>query len=1192
MSDPQKCPQCGAPLAADVPGGLCLRCLLGLGLKSGDPDPADENPAASVVDDEFPGYDVLEKIGEGGGGIVYRAAQTEPVRREVAIKVIKLGMDTRAVITRFEAERQVLALMDHPGIARVFDAGVTGRGRPFFVMELVSGEPITDYCDRKQLSVPQRLDLFLSVCEAVRHAHLKGIIHRDLKPSNILVAETDGKPSPKVIDFGVAKAMDCQRLADQTIYTAFDQFVGTPAYMSPEQAGLTGEDIDARSDIYSLGVLLYELLTGRPPFEPARLRQAAIHEICRIIREEDPSLPSARLTTLGEADLTAAAHQRLRPPKRLVGELRGDLDGIVMKALEKSRERRYETTAELAADITRHLRHEPVTARAPGALYRFRKFARRNKLAITAASMVLVSLTGGLAVSSWMYLKEKRSRQHLERRAYLSDMNQAVRMSSLRIGGLAGTVRLLETWRHHQPDLRDWEWYYLNGLCRHERLSIPVGAGEPGSVDWSPDGQQLAVGTSDGSVKIIDPASGRTTDVLSGHTGEVRATVWSADGTRIASAGEDNTLRIWDVAARAAKVIDETATSPAWSPDGKWLAAASPDGSVKLRDAATLETARVLPTGAPVRAVCWNGDGSRLFACGAGGQTLAWDAATGAQLWKTLVANTVIIAADCSPDGRELVTGGMDNAVNFLNADTGENLVSLFDNQNAVLSLVWSPDGTRIVTSTRSDGRIALRDATAGGRVIHNFRGHLGSVRAVAWRPDGTQFASASTDGTVRIWDANAPNPSVIRLKQPDQARALAWSPDGTQLAVGSRRSDAWIRDFTMGGAPIALPGGFTSWSRAVGWNPAGTRLASGGTHGLKLWDIASRTVVWQDTDSLENIRSLAWWPDGSKIIAANSERQLVVWDAATGQPLRTLDPPPGETGAVAVSPDGQTIACRAGAAIHLCNQDLKTRKILTGHRESVNQLAWSPDGNHLASCSDDGSAKIWDAHEGTLLQTLDGHGAAVFTVAWDPAGTRLATGSWDLTVRIWDPLSGTEICAFDQPAGIVQMIYAVAWNPDGRRIAVGDVEGRIGILDASPGWSAETGTRQEFPAVPRDTAADETRRSLKHYCRTVEPHAANDPDSLRRLAWILATAPYDDVRDGPKSLQFASQANQICGGRNPGILAILAAAHAECGDFDKAIATQQKAISLLRKGGDAQAPYAAALKLYESHQPFRDDSW
>jgi serine/threonine protein kinase len=358
-------------------------------------------------------YKLLQQIGEGGCGIVYMAEQEEPVRRRVALKVIKLGMDTKQVIARFEAERQALALMDHPHIAKVFDAGATEAGRPYFVMELVRGIKITDYCDENNLSTEDRLKLFTQVCQAIQHAHQKGIIHRDIKPSNILVtiSEPGAAGRPKVIDFGIAKATSGQRLTDKTVFTAFEQFIGTPAYMSPEQAMMTGLDIDTRTDIYALGVLLYKLLTGKTPFEAKRLLEAGLDEIRRIIREEEPVRPSTRLHTLEVAEQTTLAKHRQSEPPKLVHLLRGDLDWIVMKALEKDRTRRYETANGLAMDVQRHLADEPVVARPPSRLYRLEKLARRNKRVFAAGAAVLLALVGGLAVSNWFFFREKAARR-------------------------------------------------------------------------------------------------------------------------------------------------------------------------------------------------------------------------------------------------------------------------------------------------------------------------------------------------------------------------------------------------------------------------------------------------------------------------------------------------------------------------------------------------------------------------------------------------------------------------------------------------------------------------------------------------------------------------------------------------------------------------------------------------------------
>jgi serine/threonine protein kinase len=413
MANPSKCPRCGESLLPGTPGGHCLRCLLEFSL---DTDEGDSIPGRAIgipsekIGDQIGPYKLLEKIDEGGCGTVYLAEQEQPMRRRVALKIIKLGMDTKSVMARFEAESQVLALMEHAHIAKVFDAGATQTGRPYFVMELVEGQKITDYCDDQRLSTAERLRLFLQVCDAVRHAHQKGVIHRDLKPSNILVTEINGAPISKVIDFGIAKATMDQPLTDKTYFTAFEQFIGTPAYMSPEQAGLNGLNVDTRSDIYSLGVLLYELLTGKPPFDANVLRRAALDEVLRTIREREPARPSMRLTALHGDELTRLAARRQIEPARFAKVLRGDLDWVVMKTLEKDRKQRYQAASDLAGDVERFLADRPVTAHPPSAWHRLQKAIVRNRRQLVNYAIALAALLAVL-VPAWLYDRRQQARQ-------------------------------------------------------------------------------------------------------------------------------------------------------------------------------------------------------------------------------------------------------------------------------------------------------------------------------------------------------------------------------------------------------------------------------------------------------------------------------------------------------------------------------------------------------------------------------------------------------------------------------------------------------------------------------------------------------------------------------------------------------------------------------------------------------------
>jgi WD40 repeat protein/serine/threonine protein kinase/tetratricopeptide (TPR) repeat protein len=1023
-------------------------------------------------------YKLIEQIGEGGMGTVYMAQQTEPVRRTVALKLIKAGMDSRQVLARFGAERQALALMDHPNIAKVFDAGTIEGGRPFFVMELVKGVPITRYCDEHRLTPRERLELFIPVCQAVQHAHQKGIIHRDLKPSNVLVGLYDGVPVPKVIDFGVAKATG-QKLTEATLFTGFGAVVGTPEYMSPEQAQLDNLDIDTRSDIYTLGVLLYELLTGTTPIDRKRVKEAAILEVLRVIREEEPPRPSTRLATTEE--LPSVAANRGVEPRRLSGLLRGELDWIVMKALEKDRTRRYESAAGLAADLRRYLDDEPVQACPPSARYRLGKFVRRNKAGLIAAGLIVMAMltaVGLLAVSNTLIRREMKrtdeKAEELRRRDYINRVNLAYR--ECQANNVAQALELLDGC---PEDLRGWEWSYVSRQCHLDLHTFHEPGPSVNAVAFSPDGRYLASGSGDyhnagtyfaggesGDLVVRDVETGREVFAHRGLPGSIRAVAFSSDGRWVATgqatwagfhrgavaqlefsngvgmksdsrplaAQPAGILTLWD-AATGQERFHKTDPGPlgisslAFSPDGRRIIAGYADsdvmegrrpGHAKVWDAATGDVLidRIPAPRIGVYSVAFRPDGKHVALAGMG-QVDVWDPAR-RRLVRSLPGHTgVVCAVAFSPDGRYLASAGWDKTVRLWDCATGAAVRASAD-EACVVGLAFSPDGQRIVSA--SGNGLRLWSVASGGELAA-YHGHQHPVACVAFSPDGTQIASGSSDQTVKLWFAT-PNLQLTVRKFTNQwmyqVRSVAFSPDGRSVTSVDTNHKIRLWDPATGEELLSFEGN-EDVGGGVAFSPDGRRLATSALSSrVRVWDATTGRNVLTLTGTHRHVvwPSIAFGPDGRLLAHADNDRPVKVWDATTGLRVHTL----------------------------------------VGHSAAANAVAFSPDGRLLASAGDDTTVKLWNVATGQEILTLKGHLAPVYCLAFSPDGRRLASVGGDYRhlaeARVWDSLTGRELA---QLHGHTERVWCVAFSPDGRRIATGGEDLTIKLWDTATGQEVFT---------------------------------------------------------------------------------------------------------------------------------------
>jgi len=1091
--------QVGAMLQVHgVPDSFLEKSAAALGLTVDAPDgiPMPKGLPSDRVGTRIGPYKLLEQIGEGGMGVVFVAEQQEPVRRTVALKIIKPGMDSGQVLARFEAERQALALMDHPNIAKVLDAGATDDGRPYFVMEVVKGTPITAFCDANKLPARQRLELFIPVCQALQHAHQKGVIHRDIKPSNVLIALYDDKPVPKVIDFGVAKAAG-NPLTERTLHTGFGSIVGTPEYMSPEQATFNQLDIDTRSDVYSLGVLLYELLTGATPVDKSRFKEAAILEMLRVVREEEPPRPSVKLnTTAARASIAAT---RGTDSDKLAQMLRGELDWIVMKSLEKDRNRRYETAAGLARDVERYLKDELVEARPPSLGYRLRKTIRKNRGAVIAASLLFIALLGGVIGTTGGMLRA------WDAEGKTREANVTIQENLLVVGGLKEkAVKALNKAveneriaRQNETKAIAAEEHTAKALTHSDglRLVLQSELARPTNPSLALllaiEGAERHPGLLANNALLAALDQSREERTLAGGG---RPLCYSADGRRlVTAAGHD--VRIWDVAAGKELVRFEqeiyfhenagkrfssgVASLPGHPPSNSWITAASFDrdggrvlttsayGIVALWDAATGKQLRIFQKGMETWTPEDEADrqSGHEFACPAqfspdGRFVLAtfrkarlWDAASGKEHLVLEGHEGPVFWAEFSRDGKKIITASRDKTARIWDAASGKQLHVLKGHAtNAMLWASFSPDGSRAMTVTSihsSEGHYTseplcrLWDAETGkelaslGSPTANSYMHYSSAQ---FSPDSSRVLTHDYQSAVEkepnwhLWDAKS-GKHLGRVEGTRPYSFAAFSPDNKRIAMFGERLDWWNVQSMVLEQSDRVPGGGALFS------PDGQRLATDGGH---IWAVAGEAERRHGRWTQFPFLALS---SDARLLATRTldPKELAVWDLATHREIARIQGKDlTEITFARFSPDGRRIVFghqrREKTA---CVADATTGQLVavlpggSGKNDGLRDADISPDNLRALTVSESG-LYVWDLATGKELATVKRGTNEMVHARFSPDGRWIVAGH-DTGHQLLDVATGKVVALFKGQFGHGDVEEPTVFSPDSRRVLTTD---------------------------------------------------------------------------------------------------------------------------------------------------------